>query len=47
MSKWTKKRFDEVIRKWKANEINLADAASELIWLGIYPDSAWKILENT
>lgn len=44
MSSWLEKRYREVIRKWRVDQISMADAAAELVWLGIPADQAWKIL---
>jgi len=41
------KKRDEVLRKWKKNEISLVDAARELVDLGMTPEQAWALLERT
>lgn len=43
--KWLDKKKNEILRKWKNNEISLRDAVSELSDLGYA--NAWAILENT
>ena len=43
----TKRKFDDLIRRWKANEISLVDAANELHNLGVFKfEQAWKYLER-
>lgn len=45
--RWLIKQRKEVIRKWKNNEISMADAALELHQLGIPALTAWDILART
>lgn len=44
---WLEAKKAEVLRKWKANEIGLAEAASELYRIGIPAHEAWDILART
>lgn len=44
---WLDKKRDEVLRKWRNNEVSMADAVTELVWLGYTPNQAWSLLANT
>jgi len=43
---WWQRRHDEIIRRWKDNEISLVDGARALCDLGFNPNAAWATLEK-
>jgi hypothetical protein len=47
LNKWLEKKKQETLRRWKANQISLGEAASELVRLGYPPLIAWWIVEST
>ena len=42
-----KKEYDDIIRKWKSNDISLVDGACALVRLGFGVNQAWDILQRT
>lgn len=45
-SRWSQRRYDEIIRKWMNNEISLHNAAGDLVWLGLSVEQAWDHLQR-
>lgn len=43
---WLQKKRQAVIRRWKADEVGLAEAARELTALGVPPLRAWDLLQS-
>lgn len=46
LTQFVKQRRDEIIRRWRNNEISLIEGARELVSLGYPPLTAWAILEK-
>jgi hypothetical protein len=40
-----REKRDAIISRWKANELSMADAAGELVALGMNEQAAWALLE--
>lgn len=47
LSKWLAKKRQEVLRKWKDNQLSYIDAAVELHRFGVPVHEAWRILAKT
>lgn len=45
--RWLRKLCNDILRRWKNNELTLADAATLLVETGLTPENAWDILQRT
>jgi hypothetical protein len=45
--KWLQKKRAEILRRWRNNDISLAEAAALLHQTGIGPLAAWNMLQRT
>lgn len=44
--KWLAKRRREVLRKWRDNELTMAEASAELTNSGLSSEQAWDLLSK-
>ena len=47
LDRWFQKRKNEILKRWKNNEVSYGKAASELMGLGYGVDAAYQLLEKT
>lgn len=45
--KWLAKRRRETLRKWRENELSMAEASAELTNSGLSSDQAWDLLSKS
>ena len=44
---WLRKKQQEILRRWRSNELTMSEAAAELVRLGYSSERAWDVLSRT